>query len=443
MARPRACAKIAAVAGALLSDLVEFLRIPSVSAGAPRPDDLVRAAQWLRRYLEAVCDVQLVDVGEAGPLVVADAGPPDEPALLVYGHYDVQDPGPRERWSCDPFAGVVRDGRIYGRGAADDKGNMLPLLAAVRDRAAAGELALRTRIVVEGAEETGSAGACRWLRDHASGFAAAVVFDTTMADASTPLLCVGARGLVMLRARIEVAARDVHSGLYGGVARNALHDLGSAIAVLAACDPAFGEEVRPPLAIERASWARMRSGDELLRVVGAAGEGERSQRFWELTTARPALDVHEVAGGAPRTIVPARAACTLSVRLVPDQRPEAVAAAVATELRRALPADVSLATETIASAAPVLFDPEDRVLAAARRALARACGREPAVARSGGTLPVLAELARAGVPTVFSGFALDEDAVHGPDESFRVDALELGYRAARELLAELEQVLRA
>lgn len=434
---------------ALLGELLEFLRIPSVSAGRRRPDALLEAARWVRDYLSGAGRAELVEVDREAPLVVAELGPDDAPPVLVYGHYDVQDPGDAAQWTSDPFEPALRDGRVYARGAADDKGNMLPLLAAARDLAAQGELRLRVTALVEGGEETGSTAACRWLRERAGDFAAAIAFDTTMADERTPLLCVGARGLVMLGVSVRVAERDLHSGIYGGVAENAIHLLARAIDRLVeqTADggaPLLADDVEPPSELERAAWQRLRAGQQLLAAAGGrAADPARLARFWELTTARPSLDVHCFEAGAPRTIVPATASATLSARLVPRQRPDSVADAIERALRGFLPDHVELAVEGVASADPVRFDPQHPVLAAARKALARACANRPIVARTGGTLPVLGELAAHRVPTVFTGFALEEDAVHGADESFRVEALELGYRAARELLRELAATLRS
>jgi acetylornithine deacetylase/succinyl-diaminopimelate desuccinylase-like protein len=212
---------------ALLADLHDWLRIPSISTGEGDPADLERAAQWLvERVRAAGGDADLVRYEGANPLVVGELSAStgeDAPTVIAYGHYDVQGPGDLSLWTSPPFDPQVRDGRLYARGAADDKGNVLPLIHAAAELARAGELPVNVRVVVEGEEEAGGGALERWLREDARGADVAVVFDSAMAAPDTPAITIGLRGVVFCEIEVRTAERDLHSGLYGGSALNALH----------------------------------------------------------------------------------------------------------------------------------------------------------------------------------------------------------------------------
>ncbi len=438
------------MADALLEDLLDWLRIPSISTGGGRPQDLERAAAWVvERVLAAGGEASVV--ATAGhPLAVGElrAADPGAPTVLAYGHYDVQSPGPLEAWTSPPFEPDVRDGRVYARGAADDKGNVLPLLHVACALARDGALPVHVRVLVEGEEEAGSASVAEWVGADERGADCAIVFDSGMVDERTPAVTVGLRGLVMAALEVRTAARDLHSGIYGGSALNALHALHAILdAVVPGADGRLREELRagvaPPSEAERASWARLPAGAEVLAAAGArpAYPGAGAE-YYERNGADASLDVHAVAGSEPRTMVPAVARATLSQRLAPGQDPEAIAATLERLLRVALPEGADLTVADLHLAAPVLFAPDEPAIALAAGALERACGVAPALVRSGGTIPVVAELAARGVPVVVTGFATEDDAFHAPNESFRVEGLRQGEAAARELLAAMAALPR-
>jgi acetylornithine deacetylase/succinyl-diaminopimelate desuccinylase-like protein len=433
----------------LLEDLVDWLRIPSVSTGGGDPDALRRACDWVCERIEAAggaADAVAVDGGN--PMAVGElpATEPGAPTVLAYGHYDVQDPGPLEAWDSPPFEPTERGGRLYARGAADDKGNFLPLLHVACELAQAGELPVNVRFLVEGEEEIGSPSVQRRLRAEEPGADCAVVFDSLMADERTPAISLGARGLVSASVAVRTGQRDLHSGLYGGAVLNAAHVLLDMLQEVApGADGRVREELRGGVApvgdLERESWRRLRPGADVLAAVGArpAAPGA-GKELYERIGAAPALDVNMVAVGEPRTIVPALARGHVTLRLAPGQRAVEMGAELERLLRSAAPdgADVAIELEL---ADPALFDPEHPALRLAAGAFERACGPAPVLIRLGGTLPLLAILAERGVPTVVSGFVLDADAIHAPNESFRLESLRLGERSARELymaLAELK-----
>ena len=431
--------------GALLDELVDWLRIPSISTGQGDPLEIRRAADWVvARVHEAGGDGELVRVGDGNPLAVGElrASREGAPTVLIYGHYDVQGPGPLEAWTSPPFEPEVRDGRLYARGAADDKGNFLPLLHAACSLARAGDLPVNVRVLVEGEEEAGGVSVAEWVRADTRGADAAIVFDSGMADPRTPAITVGLRGLVSVGLTVRTASRNLHSGIYGGSVLNALHVLlGQLAAVLPGPDGRVRDELRagivPPTDAEVQSWARLPPGEHVLAEVGAApvhpGAGAE---YYIRNGADAALDVNEIRGGEPRTIVPPEAHAAVTLRLAPDQDPQEMAAALERLLRSGLPSGAELELD-FALARPALFGVAEPALQLAAAALERACGVPPVFVRSGGSIPIVAEMAQRGYPVIVGGFGLAADAIHAPDESFSLRSLELGEASSYELLRAL------
>jgi acetylornithine deacetylase/succinyl-diaminopimelate desuccinylase-like protein len=426
----------------LLDQLVDWLRIPSISTGGGDPADLRRAAEWAADHVErAGGSAELVQIGDGNPIAIGDlrATRANAPTVLIYGHYDVQGVGDLGAWTSPPFEPEVRDGRLYARGAADDKGNFWPLLAAACDLATAGELPVNVRVVVEGEEEAGSESIAEWVRADERGADAAIVFDSGMVDERTPAITVGLRGLVMVKIEVRTGARDVHSGIYGGSALSALHVLHSMLAqVVPGPDGRLRDELRagvlPPAEAERISWERLPPGTQVLAEVGARpAYPDAAAEYYERNGADASLDVNEVVGGEPRTLVPATARATVSLRLAPGQRADEIGPVLERLLRDGAPADADV-TMTSQLADPALFEPDLPALVLGARAIERATGTAPALIRSGGSIPVVAEFAAREIPTIVSGFGLPDDAFHAPDESFRLESLALGERTGRELL---------
>jgi acetylornithine deacetylase/succinyl-diaminopimelate desuccinylase-like protein len=431
----------------LLEEAVDWLRIPSISTGEPDPEALQRAAQWaVDRVRAAGGEAEVVATGgnplAAGELRASRAG---APTILIYGHYDVQSVGDPAAWTSPPFEPTVRDGRLYARGASDDKGNFLPLLHVACEMARGGELPVNVRVLVEGEEEAGGESALEWVRSDERGADAAVVFDSDMADEQTPAITVGLRGMVMADISVRTGERDLHSGIYGGSVLNAAHVLH---AMLAQIVPGADGRVRPelragiegPAAEERESWSRLKPGGDVLAEVGgrpvhpgAGGE------YYERNGADASLDVNLIAGGEPRTVVPSTARAVVSLRLAPRQRSADIQPVFERLVRSAVPegAEVELSWHL---AEPSLFDVGEPAIRRAAGAIERACGTAPVMQRSGGSIPIVAELAAAGIPTVVGGFALPEDAIHAPNESYRLESLRLGAATARELYAALAEL---
>jgi acetylornithine deacetylase/succinyl-diaminopimelate desuccinylase-like protein len=431
----------------LLEELTDWLRIPSISTGEPDPKGLRSAAQWVvDRVREAGGECEVVDTS-GNPLAVGElrAARSGTPTILIYGHYDVQSVGDPSAWISPPFEPTVRDGRIYARGASDDKGNFLPLLHVACEMARAGELPVNVRVLVEGEEEAGGESVAEWVRADERGADAALVFDSDMADEHTPAVTVGLRGMVMAEISVRTGERDLHSGIYGGSVLNALHVLHGMLAqVVPGPDGRLRKELRggieDPAPAERESWARLKPGDEVLAEVGGRpvhpGAGAE---YYERNGADVSLEVNMIAGGEPRTVVPSTARAVISLRLAPRQRSEQMRPVLEELLRSALPAGAEVEFSWHL-AEPSLFDVNEPAIRLAASAIEKACGTAPVMQRSGGSIPIVAELAAAGIPTVVGGFALPEDAIHAPNESYRLESLRLGAAAARELYTALAEL---
>ncbi len=435
---------------ALHENLLDWLRIPSISTGGGDPADLRRAAEWVcERVRAAGGEAELVTIGDGNPLAVGDlrAADPGAPTVLIYGHYDVQGVGDLDAWESPPFEPAQRGGRIYARGASDDKGNFLPLLHAACSLAAAGELPVNVRVLVEGEEEAGGASVEQWVKDDDRGADCAIVFDSGMEDVHTPAITLGLRGVVAASLTVTAQPRDLHSGMYGGVTLNAAHVLHRILAaVLPGPDGVLRDELRegivPPSAAELESWAQLRPAQVALDEIGAQPVAPGAGALWrERTGADASLDVNMLATGAERTIVPAQARAYLTLRLAPRQDPGRMRDVLDGLLRHALPDGAELQA-AYQLAAPTLVDADLPAVSLARAAIERATGMTCALVRSGGSIPVVATMAARGWPVIVSGFATAEDDIHAPNESFRLESLELCERAGRELLRTLAALPR-
>jgi acetylornithine deacetylase/succinyl-diaminopimelate desuccinylase-like protein len=438
------------MADTLRDELFDWLRIPSISTGGGDPADLVRAAEWAVAKIERAGGTAALasPVEGSNPLVVgelpASGDAPDAPTVLIYGHYDVQGAEPVELWSSPPFEPEVRDGRIYARGAADDKGNFLPLLAAACDLSAEGALPVNVRITIEGEEEAGGASIAAWLAADERGADAAIVYDSAMASPELPAITVGLRGVVLLTFDVRAADRDLHSGIYGGSALNALHALHGALAQVLP-DPQTGlvrDELRVGIApvadAERESWKGLPDGDAALAAAGArpaypGAGGDYVARNGSET----AIDVNQVVAGDARTVIPSVARATVSIRLAPGQDPAAMGEELLRLLRSGLPEGATLDVVSSHTAQPALFPVDTPAIALAADAIERATGARPAFVRSGGSIPIVADFAAKGIPAIVTGFTLPDDPIHAPDESIWERGLELGYKSSRELLTAL------
>jgi acetylornithine deacetylase/succinyl-diaminopimelate desuccinylase-like protein len=421
-----------------LDELSEFLAIPSVSADPAHAGDVRRAAEWVADSVRRMGGD--ADVREDGRLVTGGIpGPADAPTVLVYGHYDVQPPDPLELWESDPFAAQVRGEWLYARGVADDKGQLWMQLKAIESLAEEGALPVGFRIACDGEEESGGDAIVRFLDADRGGIDACVVFDGWMKRRSTPELVVATRGLVALDLEVRTGERDLHSGHYGGTALNAIHALAQALTALMPVNGRLPEPLRagvaPPSAEELGGWRELPPGSEELERVGAVPlDSKAADEFYLRAFAEPSVDVTGIVGGKPglrNTTVVSQASAGVTIRVAPGQDPETLAAAAERLLREGLPAGATLETQTHLTPPAVLPQDTD-ALRLAREAFGRVFGAQPLLVRAGGTLPVLAALARRGIPTVMAGLALPDSHTHSPNERMLLETFPLGVAAARE-----------
>ena len=440
---------MSAVDAVLLDELSEFIRIPSVSADPLHAADVRRAGEWVCDFVRgAGGDAELLD-WDGHPLAIgeiaASTGRADAPTVLLYGHFDVQPPAPLEEWVSPPFEPTVRDGWLYARGAADDKGNLYMLLRAVELLASDGALPVNVRIACDGEEETGGHSIVDFLAADERGADACVIYDGPMLRRGVPIFNVATRGLVYFHVRVRTGERDLHSGLFGGAALNATHVLLAALAAVLPRGGRLPESLRAGVAApepeELEGWAALQPGAEVLAEQGArAADPEAAQQFYVRTWAEPSVDVNGLEGGSPqlqKTVLPVLAEANLSIRLAPGQSVEEIAPALERLLRDATPEGAELDVELLSSSPPGLVPPDSRAVQLGLDAFERATGRRPLLIRSGGTLPIIPALAAKGIPTILTGFDLPEGNVHSPNERLLLEYLPLGIAAAREVLTSL------
>ena len=439
------------MAEAWFDELSELLRIPSVSADPARAGDVHDAAEWLAAFLRGAGRRGRVVETDTHPLILGELAASNgaaAPTVLVYGHVDVQPPDPLELWETDPFTLEQRGEWLYGRGVADDKGQLYMLAKAATELAAAGELPVNVRFTCDSEEETGGHQIVDFLAADERGADAALIFDSGMTTRGVPEFAVATRGLIYFHVTVRTGERDLHSGIFGGAALNAMHALTQILVAVQPRDGRLPEPLRagiaPPTGEEVGAWAELVPGAEMLVDAGARPVDSRAAEEFRLrTTAEPALDVNGIVGGSPllqKTVLPVFAEANLSIRLAPGQEVETIAAAVERLLREASPDGAELEVSRL-SAAPAGLVPSDA--AAVQIGLdvfEQAMGTRPLLVRSGGTLPIVPALADKGIPTILSGFALPDSNIHSPNERLLAEYLPLGIEVSRELFRGLARL---
>jgi acetylornithine deacetylase/succinyl-diaminopimelate desuccinylase-like protein len=422
----------------LLDELKEFLRIPSVSTAPEHVADVRRAAEFVAQSLRnaGLENVEIIPT-EKHPLVYADwLHAPGKPTVLCYGHYDVQPPDPLNEWISPPFEPTVRDGNLYARGSADDKGQMYSQIKAVEAlRAVKGTLPINLKFLIEGEEEVGGESIAKYVPEHKEKLKAdvALVCDTELYAEGIPTLCVGLRGLIYTEIEARGPMRDLHSGLYGGVAPNAVFGL---VEILSKLKNEFGkilvpgmyDDVSAPTTAEAHSWSILPFDEkEMLRTeVGSSTlTGEAGFSVFERTWARPTLEVHGIAGGftAPgaKTVIPAKAVAKVSMRMVPHQNPEKIIAAYKKYVQQVTPKGIESEVRVLSWGPAIVVNTDHPAISVAAKAFADVLGRETVFIRSGGSIPIVGDFANhLGIPTILMGFGLPDDGLHSPNEKYKV-----------------------
>ncbi|MEZ5099120.1 MAG: M20/M25/M40 family metallo-hydrolase [Thermoleophilia bacterium] len=425
---------------AWMDELGEWLRIPSVSADAAHAADVRAAGEWLCRFVrDAGGTCELVET-DRQPLAIGEIPASSDaaaaPTVLVYGHFDVQPAGDLSLWDSPPYEPTERDGHLFARGAADDKGNLYLLLKAARLLADEGRLPVNVRIACDGEEEIGGDSIVKWIAADERGADACLIFDGDMPSPDRVGFHLATRGLAYWHVSVRTGERDLHSGIFGGGALNALDAL---LACLAAVSPVPSElraGAAPPTELERTSWAQLDPGAEVLaRDAARPADAEAARDFWLRTLAQPSVTINGIRGGEPdlvKTVLPVEAHANVSMRLAPGQDAAAMADAFERILRAAAPVGADVELTRLALGEPGLFSPDAPAIRLTREAFARACGHEPLLLRTGGSLPIVPALAAKGIDTVVTGFATPGHNMHSPNERFPLEHLPLGVAAARE-----------
>lgn len=442
----------------LVESLAAFVRIPSISADMAYADDCRSAANWVAELLDVDgCEVTVHDT-RGHPIVVGrhHAGD-DAPTVMIYGHYDVQPEGDLSEWTTPPFEPTIREGAIFGRGVADDKGQILAHVHALRHvLREQGTCGVNVIMVVEGEEETASDTLADFLREHADTLAcdAVVISDTCQLGPGRPAITYGTKGLVYKQIDVRGPATDLHSGSYGGAVVNPANALATILAGLKDVDnrvavDGFYDAVVAPDQFELQAEQALPFDEQAFRASVGVDEtdGEKGYTTRQRQWLRPTLDVNGLLAGytgeGSKTVLPARAMAKVSMRLVPDQDPQVISEAFDATVRRLTPPGVQVQITTLGTARPYVAPLGWSAIESARQVIGQVWGVEPAMIREGGTLPILPMFREVlGAESLLIGLAMPDCRAHGPDEYFRIDDYLKGMAMSAKLLLNIGQALR-
>ena len=438
-------AQIVAAHAERMQRYADFLAIPSVSAIPEYAPDCRKAAEWLAGELRRI-GAQRVEVSETGghPIVVGERiEDPNLPTIVIYGHYDVQPGDPLDLWKTSPFEPIVRDGRMLGRGSADDKGQILIHLAALEALLSTrGKLPVNVKYLFEGEEESSSVNLERWMAANAERCSgdAVIISDSGFFDGNRPALTVGLRGITYMQVDVRNSDVDLHSGSYGGAVINPANALASMIASLHdenrhVTVPGFYDDVVELTPDDRAAFAALpfNEASYLAGIDAKATQGEAGFSTVERRGGRPTLDVNGIWGGftgdGSKTIIPAHAHAKISCRLVTAQDPAKIALQVEAALKAAAPRGLQVEVQNLGNGYPFLTPLGDPYLRAAANALKETFRADPLYIREGGSIPIAALFQRElSLPVVLLGFTPPDDNAHAPNESMDLGNFEGGIR---------------
>jgi acetylornithine deacetylase/succinyl-diaminopimelate desuccinylase-like protein len=439
------------------SELIEWLSIPSVSTLPELKGETRRAAQWLHGKLETLGFSSQVLETNGHPVVYAEkleAG--DAPTVLLYGHYDVQPVDPLNEWTTDPFEPAMRDDQIFARGSTDDKGQVYAHVKALelmlRDH---GSLPVNLKLLIEGEEEIGSPNLKPFVEANADKLSCDVVVisDGAMFAPDVPTLTTGLRGLCYLEVHVQGASKDLHSGGYGGAVANPIQALAQIIQSLRDGNgkilvPGMYDDVREVSAAELEGWRKLPFDEaQFARSVNVTAlPGEPGFGVLERLWARPTLEINGIWGGfqgeGQKTVLPAKAGAKISLRLVPDQKPDEIFELVKRHVESLELPGVRVEVRKLHTGNPVLVDADSPAAQAALQAISRAYpGKDVAFVRTGGTIPVVSVFReRLNAPVLLVDYGLPDDGAHGPDERFTLECFRKGIEVSGYLYQELSKL---
>ncbi|MEM7104094.1 MAG: dipeptidase [Bacteroidota bacterium] len=419
-----------------LEELLDLLRIPSVSADPAYKDDVFKTAEFVEEKLkEAGCDKTEICQTAGYPIVYGEKMVSEDlPTVLIYGHYDVQPPDPMELWDSPPFEPVIKDGKIYARGACDDKGQFYMHVKAFESMVKAGNLPCNVKFMIEGEEEVGSENLGIYVANEKERLKSDVclISDTSMIANDVPSITTGLRGLSYVEVEVTGPNRDLHSGVYGGAVANPVNILSKMIASLhdehnKITIPGFYDDVIEVTKEERTEMNKapfdLEAYKEDLDIN--AVRGEEGFTSLERTSIRPTLDVNGMWGGyigeGAKTVLPSKAYAKISMRLVPNQDPEKITALFTEHFEKIAPESVKVKVTPHHGGEPAVTPTDSIEYQAAARAYEATFGKKPIPQRSGGSIPIVALFEKElGVKTILMGFGLDSDAIHSPNEHYGI-----------------------
>ena len=436
-----------------ISELQEFLRIPSISNSSEHTQEMQRCAKFVAEKL-TTAGMNRVEIyqTEGHPVVYGEwLGAPGKPTVLIYGHYDVQPVDPIELWDSQPFDPVIKDGKIYARGATDDKGQVYTHIKAVESLfKTLGSLPLNVKFVIEGEEEIGSGNLEPFVKNNKDLLKCdtVVISDTALYAPGLPTITYGLRGLAYCEVEVVGPDRDLHSGSYGGAVANPINVLAKMISQLHDAKgkitiPHFYDTVVKLTAKERAAIKTLKFSDKafgkeigLTELSGEAGFSTL-ERLW----ARPTLDCNGIFGGftgkGAKTVIPSKATAKISMRLVPGQDPKKVMSDFAKHIKNIAPKTVKVTVHQLHSGNPVLTPLDSSATVAASKAMEKAFGKKTVFIREGGSIPIVHTFAKLlKAPVVLMGFGLNNENLHSPNEHFNLKHFELGIKSSALFMKE-------
>jgi acetylornithine deacetylase/succinyl-diaminopimelate desuccinylase-like protein len=441
-----------------VQELSAMLRVPSLSGDPAYAGDVRRMAEWLADHMRDLgLDTVQVMPAAGHPVVYGEwlgAGP-DKPTVLIYGHYDVVPAAREDGWETDPFEPVEKDGKIYARGATDDKGQLFIHVKALESYLQAGGAApVNVKFLIEGEEEVSSPNLTPFIEAHLDLLKAdvCVISDTSMASVDAPSITHSLRGMTYIEVEVEGPKEDLHSGLWGGAAHNPALALVEMVGKLYNPDntiavPGFYDDVVALTEDERAMIAKTDLSEAQYKAVTGvpAVWGDKRFTIRERLSARPTLDINGMwsgwAGPGPKTIIPQKAGAKLSSRLVANQDPHKIYALLKDYLESIAPPTVKLQVRLLTTGRAALIPFDIAEMQAAARAYERGWGYTPVFTRGGGSIPVVADIASLlGIPVVMMGYGLDSDGLHSPNEHYSIEMFRRGIETAIVYLEELAQL---
>ena len=440
-----------------LEELKEYLRIPSISTAESGSSDMQKCAEFAENLLrKAGMTKTEIFQTEGHPIVYGEwRGAPGKPTVLLYGHYDVQPVDPVELWNDPPFEPVIHDGKIWARGANDNKGQHFIHMKGVEAYfKTVGSLPVNFKFILEGEEETGSDSLPKFLSEHKDMLKcdAILISDTDMYDVGIPTITYGLRGLLYMEVELTGANKDLHSGTFGGSVANPINELAKIIAKLQdknqkATIPNFYKDVLIPTKKEKENFKRLKFSDKKyakeLHVKELQGEKGFStlERLWT----RPTLDCNGIVGGftekGAKTVLPSKATAKISMRLVPNQDPKKIAREFTNYIKKLAPKSVKVEIRNLHHAYPVVVPLESKAIEAGSNAVSKAFGKKTIYTREGGSIPIVVDLVKIlKAPAILMGLGLATDDIHSPNEHFRLENFEKGLLSSVYFIDEFSKI---